>query len=195
MPLLLIFLTVAASKVTHDRWIRLPMMTVILLCLGIHLSVQGIFSMKFFPNVFGHESDEAYLEKNVRMYLAAKWANRHLTKADRLFTTERQLFYYLNVPYFFGSPNSQIAVDVRISNTDAERLLRQLQALNITHMLLLPLQTRDREPTKYQKPLQVLHELACLRLLHRSLCEGSSVKNIAQLITKRHNSGYSKNRL
>lgn len=135
-PVFLILMTVAAERFTRDSGLRRPLIAALGLTIVIQMAGAGLVGLKFVRHLAGGENREAYLRKNVTLYAPVPWINAHLTLADYLFIGERQLFYFLDVPFLFASPFTQSAVDIRPEQADAARLHGQLCAAGLTHVLL-----------------------------------------------------------
>ncbi len=164
LPLVLLCLTVAAQRltVTAGGLVR-PLAVAVAATLCLQVTGQALFSVNAYRYLAGGADRAAFLRDNVLGYDAAVWINAHLKPVDRVLTSERQLLYFLDVPYFFATDVSQAAIDLRGDNTDAAALRRQVAAMGITHALL------GRVPTpqgfEYSRPLHRLWEVGCLRVL------------------------------
>ena len=159
LPLFLIVMTVAAERLVGLMAGRRALVTAVAATVVLQLAVHGIFSMKYVVYAVGGNR-EAFLERNIQNYAAVPWINANLGPGDRVFLGERQFFYYLTVPYFFGGPGAQALVDLRPGPKDPRVLYRQLKSIGITYVLL----RRDvrADGIRYNSPLDVLRERGCL---------------------------------
>lgn len=135
-PLFLIVTTIAAERFARRPELRRPLIAALGLSLAVQMAGTGLVGLKFARHLAGGEDRETYLHRNVTLYAPVPWINAHLTAADRLFIAERQLFYFLDVPFLFASPLTQSAVDLRSEQADVARMHGQLCAAGLTHVLL-----------------------------------------------------------
>lgn len=135
-PLLLIAMTVAAERLTRNSGMRRPLLVAFAATVAIQLAGAGLVGMKFVRHVASGDDREGFLQRYVSYYAPVPWINANLKTSDRLLIGERQLFYFLNVPFLFASPFAQGEIDLRPEQTDPSRLLADLCAARITHILL-----------------------------------------------------------
>lgn len=128
-------------------------------CLTFQLAITGLFGVKYVRYAFAGQSDQQYLEANLTVYAPVPWINANLGADDKLFIGERQLFYYLTVPYLFMSPHTQSAVDLRGRIDRWQDLHRQLIATGLTHVLL-------RGETPFSSAWGDLIASSCLMPMH-----------------------------
>ncbi len=163
LPLFLICITAAAQRFTAGTPMGRPLIAAALLTIGLQISGQGLFSANNLEFVLTGEDRQSYLRRNVLKYEAAAWINANLAKTDRIVVNERQLFYYLDVPYFFASPFAQALVDVSAAVDDPRRLYRQLADQGITH-LFLPVR-EEAGGGVYSAPYGLLDRAGCLEVM------------------------------
>jgi hypothetical protein len=135
-PLLLIPMTVAAERLTRDNGLRRPLIAAFAATIAIQLAGAGLVGMKFVRHAASGGDREGFLRNYVSYYAPVPWINANLKASDRLLIGERQLFYFLDVPFLFASPFAQGEVDLRPEQTDPDRLLKELCAARVTHVLL-----------------------------------------------------------
>ena len=85
---------------------------------------------------------------------------KNLGSSDKLYLIDRQILYYLKVPYFFGSPNVQALVELRKGRVRQKTLYRQLKAVGVTHVLLQNIKNLSGPQKKL--PWEVLKDSGCL---------------------------------
>ena len=134
LPLFLIVMAVAATRFAELKRLHTPLIAAAGLTLIVQLAGSGIFGLSYLKHFAGNDSREAFLSRNVLAYDAAPWINANLTSQDRIFLSERQIFYYLKVPYFYGSPNVQAKVELRPNRVRPKALYRQLISVGVTHV-------------------------------------------------------------
>jgi 4-amino-4-deoxy-L-arabinose transferase-like glycosyltransferase len=135
-PLLLIAMTVAAERLTRNSGMRRPLLAAFAITIAIQLAGTGLFGLKFLRYAASSEDRESFLRTYVSFYAPVPWINANLQPTDRLLIGERQLFYFLDVPVLFASPFAQGEVNLQPEQTDPYRLLAELCAARITHVLL-----------------------------------------------------------
>lgn len=162
-PLFLLCFTVAAERLSAEGAFRMPFLAAILATIFFQLSVDAVFSIKYMRHVSSSEGREEFLLRNVKNYAPVPWINANLKKTDRLFLAERQLFYFLEIPYLFSSPNTQGAVSMKKDQKDPMLLYRQLVSVGITHILT---HRANTENLKYgSRSLELLSDTGCMKLV------------------------------
>ena len=160
LPLFLVVLTVAAVRFINLTSLKSPMLAAIGITLIIQLVGQGIYSLSFLKHLVSNNTRTNFLSNNVVMYDVVPWINSNIGPLDRIFLTDRQVFYYLKVPYFFGSPNVQALVELREGRVQKKPLYLQLRSVGVTHVLLkYGLKSSEILTVK---PWQALKEMGCL---------------------------------
>lgn len=165
LPLLLICLTVAAERFSKQGRFQWPLAAAVAATVSFQMFVGAVFSVKYLRYIASDESRESFLLRNIKHYAPVPWINARLSKSDKLFISERQLFYFLEMPYLSGSPSTQSAVNTREGQEDPVILFRQLKAAGITHVL----GARGNEGEKKLSPpaLELLSRTNCLDLLNK----------------------------
>jgi hypothetical protein len=162
LPLFLMVMAVAAVRFAEMKKIHPPLLAAAGLTLIVQLAGHGIFSLAYLKHLAGNDSREAFLSRNVLVYDVVPWINANLGPKDRIALADRQILYYLNVPYFFASPNVQARVELRPSEINLRTLHRQLQEVGVTHVLLR--RETDLPGDTSVSPFAVLREAGCLEL-------------------------------
>jgi hypothetical protein len=160
LPLFLVVITVAAVRFADLKKIRPPLFAALGLTLLVQLAGHGVFSLAYLKHLAGNDDREAFLSRNVLVYDVVPWINTNLGPEDRLFLSNRQILYYLKVPYFYGSPNVQARVELRAGRVRAEPLYRQLKSVGVTHILYLYADETVSDPG--QPPWRAMRETGCL---------------------------------
>ena len=163
MPLLLICFTLAAERFASSRRLRMPLISVFAATIFLHMGAQTLFSLKYFNHLQRGEDREAFLHRNIKNYAPVPWINANLSKTDKVLLGERQLFYFLNVPYLFASPHTQAVIDLGEKQLAARLFYRQLKTAGITHVLVNS--AIGGKGTKYFQPFQRLNNKGCLELI------------------------------
>ena len=160
LPLFLVVMAVPAVRFAKLKNVRTPLLAAMALVLTLQLAGHGIFSLTYLKYILGNSQRDAFLSRNVFVYGAVPWINANLGPKDRLFVNERQILYYLRVPYFFGSPNVQAKVELRQGRVNPATLYRQLKSVGVTHIL----HRYETEPGKgiEQTPWGRLRDMDCL---------------------------------
>ena len=135
LPLFLIVVAVTAIRFAEWKKLTPSLLAAVGLTLIVQLAGHGIFGLSYLKRLADGESREAFLSRSVLVYDAVPWINANLAPQDRLFLSERQILYYLKVPYFFGSPNVQAKVELRPERIRLKTLYRQLKSVGVTHIL------------------------------------------------------------
>jgi len=159
LPLVLLVLTVAAHRLTERYPLKWPLAAVFAAMVGIQLAAQGLFGISYISHIATGDR-EAFLKRNVQNYAPVSWINANIGPGDRILVGERQILYYLSVPYFYAAPGMQALVDVRLGPKNPKTLYGQLQSTGITHVLLA--RTPGGGAVRYQTPVNVLHQHGCL---------------------------------
>ena len=132
---LLVLLVAAYHSVPAWPDLRRPLMAALAGSLAIQLVGVGVASAKYVRYWTGGHHAEAWCERNVLGYRAARWINSHLRQGEGVAYTIRQIGYALDVPAFLAQPMYQRALPLRPS-TVPEEFRRSLAALKLTHVLL-----------------------------------------------------------
>lgn len=159
LPLVLVVLTVAAKRLTSRYGFNRPLMTAASLSIMVQIAVQGLFSLSYLAHLTS-SNRETFLERNVQNYGVVPWINANIGPEDRILVGERQILYYLTVPHFFAAPGMQALIDVRQGSKNPTTLYRQLNGVDITHVLLT--RSPGADGVRYASPLDVLRERDCL---------------------------------
>jgi hypothetical protein len=160
LPLFLVVVGVAAVRFANLNLLKAPLLAAIGITLILQLAGHGIFSLTYLKHLAGNNSRAVFLSSNIVMYDVVPWINNNLGPLDRLFLSNRQILYYLKVPYFFGSPNVQALVELRQGRVHQKSLYLQLKSVGVTHVLLQ--YGLSPSGTLKEKPWQALQEMGCL---------------------------------
>jgi hypothetical protein len=160
LPLILLCMTVAAQRLGATPFFRFPLVIAVITTLVLHLGGSALFSFKYLRNLTSGDDRETFLHKNISKYAPVPWINAHLKDTDLLLIKNRQLFYYLDIPYIFGSPHTQAVLDLRPEPELSEKLYRQLKQIRITH-LILNRQTPGSD-IRYAPPYDRMYKSGCL---------------------------------
>jgi hypothetical protein len=150
----------AAVRFADLKKTRPPLLAALALTLIVQLAGHGIFSLAYLKHVLDKSPRQAFLSRNLLTYDVVPWINANLGPEDRLFLSERQLFYYLKVPYFFGSPNVQAEVELRPGRVRPQTLYSQLKSAGVTHILYRYAKGSGNDFER--RPWRVLREAGCL---------------------------------
>ncbi len=165
LPLLMLCFMVVSVRFASTRRIRTPLIAAIMVTAFLQLGGQALFSLKYLKYFASGESRETFLQENVKNYAPIPWINAKLSKSDKLLISQRQLFYFLDIPYLFGSPHTQAVIDLRPGQDDPRILYRQLREAGITHLLISPVSGYKK--TKYVNPFEALNKIGCLEFMKR----------------------------
>jgi len=135
LPTLLLVMGASALPATK----RLPVLSRPLaaataMVLLLQTAGAGIYSLNYLRHLLGSEGRDAFLERNVSGYDLAHWLNGHLVSDDRVAVQQRQLNYYLDVPYFYVHGYDQAEIEIRPESLDPMVFWQQLRRANITHL-------------------------------------------------------------
>jgi hypothetical protein len=134
-PILLLCLSVAAT-----RWaggpVRRPLAAAAALVILVQLGGMAVFTANMARLVFGAEDHVDYLRRNIGLYRAVEWLNRHIGTGERVLVTENEIIYHLTVPHYFAHWSAQAMVELTPQSDDPRRFLAQTAALGITHVLV-----------------------------------------------------------
>lgn len=183
LPLLLICLTAAAERLSPRGQLRRPLTATVAAVIFFQIFVDVIFSVKYLRHVASGENRESFLLKNVKHYAPVPWINAHLSQSDKLFIGERQLLYFLKVPYLFSSSATQSAVNTREDQKDPVIMFKQLQTAGITHVL--GVRSDGEEKKLSPTTLELLSRTNCLTLLNRFDADGIGSRTFSQSMSSK----------
>jgi len=163
LPLALVFVTVAAKRLANAVRARAALVLALALTLSVQTAGAGVFASAPARFVFSNESREAYLLRTVARFEPVPWINANLGADSRLLVTERQILYYLDVPYFSAPWDLQALIDLLPGHADPVRFLSQAKALGITHLLVWPPESGD--PSGLSETITALGNAGCLDLV------------------------------
>jgi hypothetical protein len=165
LPLILICVTVAAQRLTAGGAYRSPLLASVMAVVFLQMAGHGLFALNYAKFLIHDTDRQAFLMRNVEAFQAARWINANLKKTNRVFFVHRPLRYFFEIPFFFGSPLYQSAIELRPGKSDTRTLYRQLRSVGITHMLLVS-GIGEKGPT-YRAPYDLLERAGCLVRLKR----------------------------
>jgi len=134
-PLVLLCLAVAAHRFAEAIGALRIMAIGVAVVLVIQLGGLAVFSKNALQFIIRNDTRDAYLERVLKDYAAARWINDHLGPTDRVALLRRTLFYYLDVPYLFIHHQFQTQVDISPQSRNPARYLKQLRVRGVTHVL------------------------------------------------------------
>ena len=146
-PIALLACAYLATRWSESARATWPLMLAAMLTLGIQLAGHGASSLNYARHVFAGESRDAFYQRNVSGYGAAKWINDNLTDGDKILFVNRQLNYLINAPSYYAHPSNETFVDIRAAADNPKRYYRQLHDLGVTHVLTTS-PPMDRPATK-----------------------------------------------
>ena len=158
-PLLLIPLTVAAARLARGTALAWPLTAGLAAALLLQTAGAMLFSHHSARYVFGNESRDAFLARNVRAYSAVPWINANLQATARVATTERTILYLFDVPSFLAHDLLQSALDMLPERADIDRAKQQMERLGITHALI--------GAAGYPSPFDLLMSKGCLVVIRQ----------------------------
>ena len=138
-PAILLCLTVATARITQRAsGLGGPAAAAVGATLAVQLAGHAMFAAPYIWHVASGEPREAFLQRTVSYYAPVPWINAHLTANDRILVDQRQLVYLIDKPVFYGHFLSQAEIDLtdQAPRPDPAKLLRQLTAHGITHLLV-----------------------------------------------------------
>jgi hypothetical protein len=166
LPLLLLPVAVAATSAVGQGVLAKPLTLAILATLALQVAGMALFSLGPLNFALSRESRSSYLARNVPNFQAVAPLNQQLAQGGKVLLAERQLLYYLDVPYHFGHAVHQSLVDLRPQAPDDNaKRWRQVQSLGITHILIVPGLEADPDSSPLARLAQALLKAGCI--LHR----------------------------
>ena len=147
-PLLLIAVTIAAVKASEDLKVSPMLKCGMLIVMVIQLAMHGVFSQASLLRIDKNESRREYLARTVSGYDLVQWVNQNLSSSDRLYTELRHLNYLINIPIYFTHQYQEGLVANTPEENDPAQFWRQLNDLDITHLLVSdgPVENSDGQP-------------------------------------------------
>jgi len=111
---------------------------ILIAALGLILLIQmggaAFYARNSLRFAIGGQTRDAFLQDNVVAYDAAQQINRLLGPDNRVLLFERQILYYLDVPYLLADPYYQSLVNVLPDARDVNQFVAELRAQNIDHV-------------------------------------------------------------
>ena len=186
-PLALIALSVAAIRYASQAFARRPLVAAVAIGIVIQLGGHALYSLKSVQYLLGNETREQFLVRTIADYQPVSWINANLTGTDRLLMRYRNYLYYLDVPYYYAHPQLQAQINLLPNASDPGAFVRQLRALDITHLLL---------PVSVGSPVSSLRKLSnkavaagCLVHVKSFSARSFSSRTLPSLNEKRSNFG------
>lgn len=160
-PILLVALMVASSKCTRYRK---PVLAACLLTLVLQLGGLLLYAKPALAYQAGDGTREDFVQRYVPNSSPVAWLNQHLGPKDRLLYFERQLTYYIDIPYFYAAGGYQVQLSLRLDERD-DQAVRWTQAmkLGITHMLLIPGLEEDKTALPQNRMALAFESAGCAR--------------------------------
>ncbi|MDK9720608.1 MAG: glycosyltransferase family 39 protein [Rhodospirillales bacterium] len=160
-PILLAALMVASAKCAR---FKKSVLAACLLTLVMQLGGLLLYAKPALAYQAGDGTREDFVQRYVPNSSPVPWLNQHLGPKDRLLYFERQLTYYLDIPYFYAAGGYQVQLSLRFGERD-DQALRWTQAmrLGITHMLLIPGLEEDRTALPQNRMALAFESAGCAR--------------------------------
>ncbi len=136
LPVLWIVLMVGADWTARRFGLMRPLVLGLALTGGLQMGGQTLHGANAARYVFGGESRQSYLERNISGFGVIRWINANLGPGDRITVTRRPFMYFLDVPYYFSHYLHEIRTDTGLRSRDAAKFERQARALGLTHLLV-----------------------------------------------------------
>ena len=166
----LLLMAVAAHRWAVSAGAEKPLYLAVLLTLGLQMAGHGASSLNYARHVFSGESKDAFLLRNLAGYQSVQMINGHLGPTDKIFISNRQLSYYIDVPYYYANISFQAQVNILPEVDDPALFYRQLRSLGINHILstvFLPEQLSADENRRGLLQWRSLVELGCAQEIAR----------------------------
>ncbi len=164
--LIVIPMATAAVRYSSEHGLKTLLSTIVGVTLVIQLAGHAVYSANYTRYVLGAETREAFLHRNITAFDLVDWVNRNLDQADQLFTTQRQLIYFLAVPVLYGHQYLDARVDLR-AEAAPDRLLAQLRKQAVTHVMLAHgMAGAERVLSPVDLIWEPLKKAACMTLLY-----------------------------
>ncbi|AVM75607.1 glycosyltransferase family 39 protein [Magnetospirillum gryphiswaldense] len=161
LPVVLLVLGVAAQR-GGRKSVAIGLAAVIILQLVGHM----VFAVNYIQRVAAHEGRDDFLRRTLVNYDAALWLNAHLGPNDKVLIGERQLLYYLQVPYYFGQLMFQAQINLLSDSSQPEAdLLADMRELGITHVLIDPHLDEPGAGNGLWRAGEKLHRAGCADLV------------------------------
>ncbi len=169
-PVALMLAAVAAARWAGFSTAARPLAAAAALTIGLQMAAHGASSYNYARYVFGGESRDDFLLRNLAGYDSVRMINRRLGPDDKVLITNRQMSYYINVPYFFANITFQAQLDILPQANDAGLYYRQLRALGISHILTtaFPADGGAGEGSRGSRQWRALLALGCAREIDRA---------------------------
>lgn len=149
---ILCLMTAAAHAVRIFPSLKNPVYALVTCTICIQVAGSGLFGHNAAVYVFGNETRDEYLARNVIGYTVLQDIRPELPQDSHLLTTARQLLYLVDTPVTSGNAFNQAVVETHARSVSPGKFLAQIDTQGITHILV---------PFAIQaKPVQLpLHDL------------------------------------
>ena len=165
LPVYSIFIILLIAAARGAQTVRAN--KILIAALGVVLLMQmggaAFYARNSLRFAVGGQTRDAFLQDNVVAYDAAQQINRLLGPANRVLLFERQILYYLDVPYLLADPYYQSLVNVLPDARDVNRFMAELRAHNIDY-IYVPSFTRLETSSGLTYLAQAALKEGCLEL-------------------------------
>ncbi len=134
-PVALMLMAVATRRWAASARAEKPLYLAVMLTLGLQMAGHGASSLNYASHIFSGENKDAFLLRNLAGYQSVRLINGHLGPTDKIFISNRQLNYYIDVPYYYANISFQARVNILPEADDPALYYRQLRGLGISHIL------------------------------------------------------------
>ena len=149
-PLLAICTAYVINKLINKNIFGMLIMFIVIFTFLFNLMINIGININKMPVVFGFESEEKYLEnlKDFNPYNISEYANQNLKSSSMVLLFGESRGYYLDLPYMWGHSTTQGVIEYYKMENE-EELLKRLQSLGVTHILInwnyLPMIEREQK--------------------------------------------------
>jgi hypothetical protein len=135
LPVVLLCMSVGLLK-TIRAWPDLcfPISAAMVICLGINLSVVGLFSRPYLAHAVSGFDREVFLNNNINGYPAVAWLNQQ-NEIVKVLLTYRAYRYHVRPASFYAFPGVQKLIEARVGRVSAGAFWKQMRVLKISHIL------------------------------------------------------------
>ncbi|NQU57800.1 MAG: glycosyltransferase family 39 protein [Rhodospirillales bacterium] len=169
-PVAMVLMAVSARRWAASAGAEKPLYLALMLSLGLQMAGHGASSLNYARHVFSNESKDAFLLRNLAGYQSVQMINGHLGPSDKIFISNRQLSYYIDVPYYYANISFQAQVNILPEADDPALYYRQLRSLGVNHILstvFVPAQLSGDKDRNGSLQWRSLVELGCAQEIAR----------------------------
>ena len=162
-PIVALILLASAERWSRQAGVIVPLIVALAVVSSIQLAGQTVFALNHLRLALGNETRAAFLARNIGGFEAVRWINENLADSDRLYSTDRQLNFLFEKPFYYAHHGTEALIDLRPSVDDPRRFHSQLKKLNITHLLVSDQGDRGTVTGRFQ--WRKLRVMGCLEHL------------------------------